>query len=320
MEKYKDNIWIMAIGLLILVGVGIGITLEASDVGGFNNRTITKVNVTNVFPVIYRVSVINSAPIDLEPNGTISLNCTGLIYDGNGWDDIVEVNATFYDTSWGDGDTFDNNYRYQNASCNSSCTVIPNSNNNNASCYCLFDVYYYANNGTWGCNMTVSDATGLEDSDNSTVVAINTLVGIEIPQSELDYGDMSVTEMSNYSVINVTNIGNVPLNISVRGWGGTAEYNLSFNDTCMICETGNISNFYQRYTNNLTIAQQSTYANMTNLSNTSTLIPSLRLPVKTDDNNVGNETNSTYWKLYIPSGVSGFCNGTLEFSAVDATG
>jgi len=267
--------------------------------------------VTNTEPNLYNVFVV-SPPINLVAGNTTIVNCTGEIEDINGWSDITKVNATVYDITQGHNPnptTADNNYRYFNTSCN--CTSI---SANNASCPCLFAVQYFANNGTWQCNMTIADSFGLSDSMNSSTFTINTVIGIGVP-NEVDYGDMSVTETSAYIPGNITNFGNVPINISVRGWGGTESYSAAYNDTSMICETGNISIYYERYAINTSIA----YENMTNLTNTSTGIPNFDLPTRTNDNNYDTDTNTTYWKIQIPLTIGGYCNGTVQFSATDTS-
>jgi len=58
---------------------------------------------------------------------------------------------------------------------------------------------------------------------------------------------------------------------------------------------------------------------MTNVTGNLTNIQNWNLPVKTNDTNVGNETNTTYWRLEIPLNVGGNCNGTIEFRATQTT-
>jgi hypothetical protein len=59
---------------------------------------------------------------------------------------------------------------------------------------------------------------------------------------------------------------------------------------------------------------------MINLTNSSVQINwTTPIPAREDDNAYGNSTNSTYWRLQIPLTVGGTCNGTIEFSAVDAS-
>ena len=307
----KNVSWEVAAIFVFLLAFALSLTLGSYNVDGATNDTIfAKVNVTNTEPTLYSV-VVDPGSIDLTPGNTTKVNCTGEIYDINGWDDIIIVNATLYDSTYGDGITFDNNYRYVNATCNSSCTSLSTTN---ASCTCTFNVEYYANNGTWQCNMTAADSGGLVSTRNSTLYNINTVIGIDVP-AEIDFGNLSVTETSSQIVANVTNLGNVPINISLRAFGGTNESEIDAGNYSMICAYGNITTGYQRYSINSSVA----YSAMDNVTNTSTEVQVFKVPVRTDDNNYGNTTNATYWRLQIPSEISGFCNGTIVYTASETT-
>ena len=82
--------------------------------------------------------------------------------------------------------------------------------------------------------------TGTET--NSSGVTVTQLLAITAPEI-LDYGNLSVTEQSSLIHYNITNTGNLPFNISIRGFGGGNEsvgQNLS-----MLCDYGNISFGYE---------------------------------------------------------------------------
>ena len=301
---------ILAVGIICsaLISILIFISIVSYNVTAADNDTIiVKVNVTNSEPILYNVYVEPTSVI-LEAGSYTTVNCTGQVYDINGWNDITSVNASIYDTSYGyddDPNTADNNYRYFNQSCN--CTSIDTLN---ASCSCLFSVQYYANNGTWQCNMTVADSYGVTSIRNSSNFDIEALTAIDVP-SLLDFGNLSVGEESDYIPINVSNYGNVQINVSVRGWGGTDPYSPTVDDIGLICQTGNISTTSEKYALNSSVV----YDLMTNLTNTSTRIPNLNLAIRTNDTVPTNDVNTTYWKLKIPLSVFGVCNGTIEFKA-----
>jgi len=300
--KSKNNAAVYLFFLFIfLFVVFTATTMISFDVSGANNSiTITKVNVINTEPNLYYVFV-TPASINLEPGNTTKINCTGYVSDPDGYQDVTTVNATFYDSSNGDTGGFDGAYRYLNSS--GTCVEL---STYNASCSCLFDVQYYANNGTWQCNMTIADDYGVSDNENSTYYDVNTVVGINVP-AELDYGNLSVTQYSLEKGLNITNYGNVPINISVRGYGGTTDPTNPDN-LSMICASGsNISMEYEKYTLTSGIG----YESMTTLNNESVEM-GFAVDVKSNDAAVNN-LNTTYWMIYIPASVSGFCNGTLEF-------
>ena len=325
MKMKKDNIKniILSLGILLTIGaLFLGVPMITTNVMGANitnATTIAKVYVWNTEPNITRVFV-SPTLIDLTAGNTTTVNCTGYVWDYNSWSDITNVSATFYDVTYGDGTAADNNYRYINNSC-ANCTSADGSGTN-ASCSCQFAVWYYANDGTWQCNMTVIDSGGnaterfyyFNDSEISSTVTINTVLGINAP-NEIDYGNLSVTETSNDIPTNISNWGNVPINISTRGWGGTEDYSDAYANISMICDYGNISIGYERYN----ITNGSSYDSMTNLTSEFAGIPNFTLPIRTNDINYGNDTNTTYWKIQIPLTIGGYCNGTIQFSATDTS-
>ena len=95
-------------------------------------------------------------------------------------------------------------------------------------------VAYYANNGSqWTCNFTVMDDNNLTSSKTNQTT-ISGLIAIETP-NELDFGNLSVSQTSADKYLNVTNAGNVDINISVRAFAnetGPNDENLSMNCEC----------------------------------------------------------------------------------------
>jgi hypothetical protein len=318
--NYQQSVTAGAAGLIFLVLIICGITVISFDVSGnISNGTLTaRAYIWNTQPNITQI-IISPDPIILTPCNTTLVNCTAYVTDYNSWGDIQNVSAQLYDISLGPGLIEDQNFRYINSSCQ-NCTPS-GSDPTNATCTCLFPVWYYANNGTWACNITVSDKGGnatsryyyLNDSKLSNV-NISPILGINVP-SEIDFGNLSVTEISDNLSANVSNWGNVPINITIRGWGGTEPYGNSASNYTMLCQYGNITHGYLKYAPNSTAI----FSQMTNLTNNSVLIPQYRLPVRTNDSHYGNDTNTTYWRLEIPLSVGGLCNGTVEFTAIDAT-
>ena len=324
MKKETSLGWMFLIVFVMLCFLLLGVEMLTISVIGSNitnDTTLARVYVWNTEPNITSV-FISPSSIELNAGSFVTVNCTAYVWDYNGWQDVKALNATLYDVNYENNPEPDNNYRYFNDSC-APC-VQADASGTNASCTCQFRVLYYANNGTWKCNFTITDQGGgstdplrnftFSDSDVSGPAIVNTVLGIDTPD-EIDYGNLSVTETSSYIPANVTNWGNVPINISVRGYGGTNESVPGVGNLSMICEFGNITHGYQRYAINTSIS----YENMTNLSNTSTLIPDFTLPVRTNDAAYGSDNNVTYWKIQIPLTVGGHCNGTIQFNAIDAS-
>jgi hypothetical protein len=324
--KEKPYTVIALIFLIIMA-----ITPYTSDIIALTNVTnqtvIARVNVTNAGPDLYKVEITSPPlPIDLTAGGVTNVICNGSARDINGFDDIINVNATFYHSTVASDAADDGNTHYSNSSClvgGQTCTAIAGSNNLNGSCICQFAVQYYANNGNWQCNMTVADDGGGGDikgvsTENSSFVTINEVLGIDIESFTIDFGNLSVTQTSDPIRENVSNGGNIDINVTVRGYGGDNEsigQNLS-----MICDpnAGALANITFDNMRFDTINSTS-YANMTNITNQTRQILNLTIPQRTVDTGYGNSSNSTFWRLQIPVGAAGICNGTIIFGAIDAT-
>ena len=165
---------------------------------------------------------------------------------------------------------------------------------------------YYANNGTWYCNATALDDDGATGNNQSVGSTLEPLVAIRIP-GIIDFGDLAQGEMSSDVLANITNAGNRDANISVKGWGSSEGDGLA-----MTCTWGNIAVSWERY--NTTAG--SDYDFMTQLGSASlAMIPDFYVPQQTVD---GTESiDYTYWRLQIPVGAGGVCNGKVLFSASD---
>jgi hypothetical protein len=323
--KKKDLIEPIILSVFLLVAlILVGLSMITTEVIGVNNQsTITKVWVWNTEPNITQV-YITPAIITLIPGNTTQVNCTAFVWDYNGWADVNVTNATFYSNTVS-LNSLDSNKNHYTANLSETCNCSATNDDstaNNATCICSFDIWYYAMNGSWTCNMTIQDKAGnattrhiyFNDTFSNASATINTLVALNVT-SEIDYGNLSVTETSTEKTAVITNLGNTQINISVRSYGGTeTSHSSNPNNLSMICDYGNISLSYQRYSFKNGIA----FENMVNITNTSTLI-NFTISSRTNDTSLGNSTNSTYWKLNIPLTVGGNCNGTIEFKANDAS-
>jgi hypothetical protein len=176
---------------------------------------------------------------------------------------------------------------------------------------CSFDVLYYANNGSWRCNMTVSNSytsvnpnftgSGYGTTIFYPVFAINVTDGI-------DYGGVAVED---YSLpdrrVNVTNLGNMNMNISVEGYGAARGDGLA-----MICNlSGNITVDNERFS----ALNGTAFGAKTPLVGTigGVNIPGLTMPKQTNSSML--VRNTTYWQLFIPPNPAGNCTGNVIFTA-----
>jgi hypothetical protein len=265
------------------------------------NRTVTLNWTVPITPIVAtNISMVSS---NILSAGAIkAVICNASFEDSNGFGDILNVSATFYFLSRNASSPDNNTNHYTN----NNCTLI-NTTANGGNFSCLFGVYYYADNGTWICNITAHDIAGLNTSItiNTTVEA---LYALNISESGLSYQDVPAGSYSNESIANITNIGNQPINITVSGYGGNNS--VTGNGLAMICDNyANISIGNQRFATNPSVA----YGSKIPLSSTDTSM-GFTIPRQTTAGIM--RINSTYWQIYVPAVGLTTCRGSILFTAV----
>ena len=263
----------------------------------------TTVNVTNSYPEIINITCNNGTAITLTAGGTYRVDCLVEIRDFNGGGAISNVNGTFYYYLNDTFDSDDNNTHYTNNSC---------SQDGAASGYfvnwtCSFDVWYYALNGTWIMNSTVNDTFGVTDTDSGNT-SISPLLALNVT-NVIDFGDLAVTQTSSSVEANVTNFGNVPINVSVFGFGSNDS--VSGAGFAMLCTERNLTLPNERYD----LSQATPYNAMTRITGGSATVSGLTVAKQVLASTYS--VNSTYWRLYINLSTNpfGICNGTVVFAA-----
>jgi len=257
-----------------------------------------------------------SDEINLLPAITKKITCEGVITEYDGEDTLVNVTGTFFDNI----DSFytqadDNNYHYTNNSCNIDYTY---GTSNEIYANCSFDIWYYANAQTWNCSLNATDnSTGSKLGNDSTTV--NALLALGVPD-QIDFGEFSLREVTDEVTVNVTNYGNVLVNLSLSGYGFTENDGNAMN--CTLGSTKNISIEYEKF--NLTKSTPGSQThnqfinNYTNL--TGNPIPrEFNLNYRTNDG-LNDANKSSYWRIYVPEGIAGNCLGNVIFGAVQANG
>jgi len=284
------------------LSIGQNWTLECTAYDGISNSTqlnsstITIVN-TNVPPSILSISLDDTIPspagqIDLTAGSITKVVCNGTLEDLDGFSDIANAAAIIYASGNGTLPTSpeDNNTLYRNLSCS-----LSQINTTSAYFNCSFDIWYYAQNGTWTCNTTATDSQSASGSAvaNSTV---NNLIAFNVSSMTLDYGNLAPGVTSPSSVLfYITNLGNTRIDLSLNG-------------SDMSCPAGTIPASNQHY--NITGTDQA-YAQMRALSNSEFLASDFNLDKKvTSDSN-----RTTYWRIQIPQAVKGSCTGIIALSA-----
>jgi hypothetical protein len=264
----------------------------------------TTVNITNAAPWVTRI--VLDPTIDLTAYNTTQVYCNVSTYDYD--NDTLTLNATLFINGVSQpSDVDDGNNHYTNTSCASTTSQNPNMN-----WTCVLLVQYYANNNSnWQCNVTVSDGGKVPASNESSSSTINPLIAIRMP-AVLDYGDLAVGDTSPDTPANITNAGNRDANISVKGYADTEGDGLAFN-----CSFGTIDLAYEKYN---TSADSGSFWDMFNLTSTDTEIYDFYVPQRTGEGPNNDSTNITHWRVQIPVGAGGVCNGKIVFTASDRSG
>lgn len=324
----QAKIWLLVFleaALIILVIFSLNNSFVTGGVG--ENVTVTTLlEVGNVYPEVLNVSINDdAATVTLVANNTKVVYCEALLRDYNNDTDINNTKAQLFgESSSSFGGSDDNNYHYTNVSCdiNNSFGSWNGVSDDNylALANCTFSVWYYANPETWNCTVTANDSIGW-NSTNSDDITVSQLLAVGLP-STINYGTVNATYVSDENATNVTNFGNVDLNLSLSGYGVSEGDGLAMN--CTLGSVGTIDLDYEKY--NLTTSHAGTQTltqfegNYTNLTDTPT-IRDFNLSQRQNDTQSGvDDYNTTYWRIYVPLGVAGTCNGTILFGATTAAG
>lgn len=240
--------------------------------------------------------------VDLTAGSTELVTCTATTTDADGYEDVTSASAFFYDI--GEGKTWDspddNSSHYTNNTC-----YLSNGIGDAKDVACTFELWYYANNSTWKCNITATDNGNSNDSGVDDTQILD-LIALDVP-TMLDYGILDPGDTSTERIITVTNAGNTKIDIGLDGYG---LYDGDGNAMGCIKEN-NISLSYERY--NVSESGVDYDTEMMPLTDASVVQPDFNLLERSDS---GNSTKNTYWKLKVPTGVGGTCQGVITVLAV----
>lgn len=297
-EREKELVVVIS---SLLFNFALLVLLSSTNVVSYNYDHVnvtTRVNITNAFPEILNVTAEGyDLNVTLSAGATRSIECNATIRDYNGGDDLDVVAGYLYYYLNSSEHSDDDNEHYTN----SSCIATDNDGQYLVNYTCTFQVQYFANNGTWNCNISVNDSINNQDSEEANTT-IDPLYALNVTDT-IDYGNLSVTETSENITATVTNFGNMDINVSVLGYGETEGDGIG-----LVCSVGsNISVENQRFSSTqvewgskspLSISNQDVGATVSKQTDDTT-------PV----------TQSTYWQLYVPPNPFGLCTGTVRFTA-----
>jgi hypothetical protein len=258
----------------------------------------TSVTITGAAPTVGTVTASDDVDIS-SPCGTVTINCSAVITDANGYNDVQHANATIWDSlNAVEGDSDNNNNHYTNLTC-----LLSGGSGSNVNANCSFTVQYYANPSNWTCKIYANDTTGNSASNSADNITIITFRAIDaediINFDSLAPGGTSTDDVNN----TVTNCGNVALDLNLSGTNLT---NVSASVT-------NITVSNVKY--NVTYPGSDYTVNMTSLS-----ASSIRANFSLAKRTTTVSTGKTYWKIAIPSSIENLIySGTITFTAVEDT-
>lgn len=331
-NSQADNIYMIDCELL-RKGCNISSTLTLKVINNGDNYVSEEINVTVTgagYDVVNNIT-LNSPPnityvnvddeltnpnneINLLPATTKEIVCIARVMDYEGENTLVSATGEFFDSisSMYSGEA-DNNKNYKNSSC-----IIDYSYGdlNEAEITCKFEVWYYANQENWNCTINVSDNLSISNI-NSDATLINPLLALGL-DSLLNYN--VVTSITEEAIFDVINYGNIKINLSLSGYAFQEGDGFAMN-----CSEGDIKEipiYYEKF--NLTNSNpgeinredfENRYTNLT----TEPKIKEFNLDYR--ENDLANDAiNSTYWRIYVPNGINGNCQGNIVFGAVQAPG
>jgi hypothetical protein len=248
----------------------------------------------------------SAGEIDLQAASVREVSCGVIVKDFDG-EDLQNTFAEFYHSSSGLGQGEDNNKHYTNNTCNIDYDY---GDETESFVVCNFSLWYYANPGTWSCFFQTEDNLSISINSSNTSL-VNTLLSVGVPDS-IDYSTVDAKKVSEETELNITNYGNVIINLSLTGYGLAEGDGLA-----MGCDIGNISIEHQKY--NLTESNPGeldlgqtdlVYENMSG----QTVIREFNLDYRTQDL-LNEASNSTYWRIYVPLKSEGNCQGNIIFGA-----
>jgi len=306
----------------------------SSPVIGYSNGSVvvrTTLNVGTVAPEVLLVALTNTSTsytninLSLNPATGKTVYCNGVVRDYNNDTDISSVAARIFQNTTSEWASDDNNTHYTNSTCfidynatNSGAWGDDNTGNYTANFSCSFNMQYYANPTFWTCSVYAYNSYNWNGT-NSTVGGVNELLAVTLP-STINYGTVNSTAVSDENITNVSNAGNVQINLTLQGYAFYPGDGQSMN-----CSKGNVKNIsimYEKY--NLTTSNpgvlalsdiEAIYTNLTNSSVTKRFNLNYRQADNWDD-----ATNATYWRIYVPRGVAGTCSGNIVFGAIKSAG
>ena len=242
-------------------------------------------------------SIFPENEIILSAGKTQTVNCTAIVTDALGANNIIGANATFYYYKNSSSDNDNTLVHYTDTSCD-----LTQINSTHDFFSCSFDVWYYANNGTWNCNITVHNNQSVSVY-NMTNTSIDPLYAVNITDG-IFFSNVSSNIPSNNVTVNITNFGNMPVNITIQGYALVIGDNTGMN--CSDSTNINITNI--RFSTNTALD----FNQKTQMTGS---IQNLNFQIA-KQTNITPIFNTTYWQISPDPGTAyRICTGYIIFNA-----
>ena len=243
------------------------------------------------------VGVISSpSSVNLNSGASKFINCNATVTDLDGYQNITNANATFFDTTASGSD--DNNNHYTNSSC-----TLSGGAGNTTTTVCGFSIQYYANPAAnWECNITATDGSTSASNTTGQTITVQELKALSVAPLSFTHSTGDTIPLGNTSIqesLNITNLGNINITLEVNGSG-----------TAMDCAIGTVPLANMKYN----ISSGFAFSTGIALTSTVTNVSNLVVAQQTDDSS--QSVNYLYWLLQMPgTGVEGDCTGSITINA-----
>ena len=305
---------IASTSILIAITILMFVSFMATSVFSVDNDWFNMtVDITNTAPYIlastmaFNDTVVGNNIILTASSETNLVYCNATASDVNGWQDIVSASANFWHSSSTVDAANDKNVHYSAANGVmgvGNCNIVTGSGSgNDVPIVCQINLEHEATDGTWTCNITVTDSATATGS-NLTTAAVAELVAMTVTNDTLDYGDMAPGATSSSLSANITNEGNHQIGVLVNGTNMTCSVTGNIPITTNIKYDKDIGDAYAAMAQFLTGSQVqvSGFA----------LQPEGISPFAEDQNSSAN----TFWAISVPLGVKGSCLGNVTVTAI----
>lgn len=293
---------VLAISLLIMA-----IPFVLANPNNVTDETINTTLTVNAVPYFTAGPTLEDnvlAPadeLDLFPNTQTTVWCNGTADDQNGFADLVSVSGVLYHESSTAGAADDALNHYTAADCDVSLAV-------DGTFSCAFDLEFYALNGTWTCDVNVTDTASQSNVSNDTS-AVTQLLAIDVDNGDIDFGSLAMgtnTTTTDYTKT-VTNQGNIQIDLQLDAWSDFAAPDAN-DANAMDCTSGSLGVDWLRYS----------LAATTNYDSKTSLVQAGAVSETSFDLAAGAASSrSVYFGIGVPtSGLGGSCTGVLSFTGI----